>query len=111
MLQVPKLLNGQSGIYLIQNKETGKFYIGSSNNLKNRFRQHNQMLDRLATGWRPPTGHNKITVRHVPSGKLFDSLTEAADFAGVSLTTIHRWVKGRPDKGKRVGFNFDWRLE
>ena len=257
MLQVPKLLNGQSGIYLIQNKETGKFYIGSSNNLKNRFRQHNQMLvagnhknsrlqedynqyggesfeckvlclcsvdellyheqlwfdqykqqhptyhkgskvsnpnlgttrpdyhannrttlddyrrkaqealaekrrtdkeyakrcseigkasmarlrgdpdieakrkhnaaeaqrtpelrevrrqqmlDRLATGWRPPTGNNKITVRHVPSGKLFDSLTEAADFAGVSLTTLHRWVKGRPTKGKRVGFNFDWRL-
>lgn len=70
-----------------------------------------QMLDRLATGWRPPTGHNKISVRHVPSDIVFPSITEASVFAGVAVPTMHRWLNGRLYKGKRVGFNYDWRFE
>ena len=70
-----------------------------------------QMLDRYANGWKPehePT--NKQKVIHLPTGKVFCSLTEAAGFAGVKVSSMHRWVHGRIYKGSRVGFNKDWSL-
>lgn len=70
-----------------------------------------QMLDRYASGWKPkhePT--NKQKVIYLPTGKVFCSLTEAAEFAGVKVASMHRWVHGRIYKGSRVGFNRDWSL-
>lgn len=70
-----------------------------------------QMFDRYASGWKPkyePT--NKQKVIHLPTGKVFCSLTEAAEFAGVKVSSMHRWVHGRIYKGSRVGFNKDWSL-
>ena len=70
-----------------------------------------QMLDRYANGWRPNTGgSNKTAVENISTGNTFISITEAAEFANVSVTTMHKWLKGRVYKGMRIGFNKDWRL-
>lgn len=56
----------------------------------------------------PPPSRQKVI--HKPTGKVFSSLTEAAEYFGVGVPTVHRWVHGRTDrKGDRVPHK-DWSL-
>ena len=128
MLQVPTLLYGRSGIYLIQNKETGKFYIGSSRSLSNRLRQHKQMLaagkhknSRLQEDYNQYGGESfECKVLCLCSvDELLHCEQLWFDKYKQRHPTYHKGSKvsnpnlgtTRPDKGKRVGFNFDWSLE
>lgn len=56
----------------------------------------------------PPVTRQKVV--HIPTNRAFDSLTQAAEAFGVSVSRISVWVHGRNYKGRRVGFNKDWSL-
>ena len=38
-------------VYILQNEDTGKFYIGSSTNVERRFKEHQRGIVRSTKGW------------------------------------------------------------
>lgn len=76
-------------------------------------KKRERMLERWRNGTaprakNPPPSRQKVI--HKPTGKVFSSLTEAAEYFGVGVPTVHRWVHGRTDrKGDRVPHK-DWSL-
>ena len=76
-------------------------------------KKRERMLERWRNGTaprnlNPPTNRQKVV--YLPTGQIFNSLTEAAEHFKVGVPTVHRWVHGRIYKGRRTGFNKDWSL-
>jgi len=49
MNKTVKIIDSISGIYKIQNTETGKCYIGQSKDIKKRWQQHLYLLKKIST--------------------------------------------------------------
>lgn len=66
-----------SGVYKIMNVETGKFYIGSSKNIKQRFKEH---IDDLESGWHSSEDMQNDWIKYGRDKFTFDILLET-DYA------------------------------
>lgn len=59
--------------------------------------------------WAVGTTPDGERCRHKPTGTEFNSISQAARWAGVGVPTMHRWLKGR-DGDHTKNRNYDWEL-
>ena len=77
-------------VYLLKSKRNGEYYIGSTDNLKRRFYQHNK-------------GLNKSTKRYLPWQLVYYEAFPAKVLAEKREQKLKRYGKGLVELKKRLG--------